>query len=202
MEVCVTYFKKHEFVNRGFLIGPYCPIYGWGCILINILLNQYKSNVVVVFMLIIIICSILEYLTSYVMEKIFHIRWWDYSNRKYNLNGRICLSNMLAFGVLGCLVIYIVNPFFLSLINKLPINEINIIALILLVIFLIDNIISTKIIFSLRNTVKSIEKDATAELTKTIKEIFLAKNYLYKRIIKSHPTMKHPKDLLIQFKRR
>jgi uncharacterized membrane protein len=202
MEVCVTYFKKHEFVNRGFLIGPYCPIYGWGCILINILLNQYKSNVVVVFILIIIICSILEYLTSYVMEKIFHIRWWDYSNRKYNLNGRICLSNMLAFGVLGCLVIYIVNPFFLSLINKLPINEINIIALILLVIFLIDNIISTKIIFSLRNTVKSIEKDATAELTKTIKEIFLAKNYLYKRIIKSHPTMKHPKDLLIQFKRR
>ena len=104
MEVIVTYPDTKKFVNRGFLIGPYCPIYGYCSIAMILLLNNVKSNILL-FLLCIIVCSIGEYATSYIMEKMFHARWWDYSKHKFNLNGRICLSNCLAFGVLGFLLI-------------------------------------------------------------------------------------------------
>jgi len=72
MEVCVSLVTKHRFVNRGFLIGPYCPIYGVGCLLITIFLSKYKDDILILFLLTIVICTILEYLTSFAMEKIFH----------------------------------------------------------------------------------------------------------------------------------
>ena len=71
---------KKKFVNRGFLIGPYCPIYGLGVILITLLLSRYKEDLIVLFFLSAILCGILEYFTSFFMEKLFKARWWDYSN--------------------------------------------------------------------------------------------------------------------------
>ena len=79
MEVIGKLIQQKKFINRGFLIGPYCPIYGHGAILITILLSRYKANPFILFFMAILICSILEYATSYFMEKIFHARWWDYS---------------------------------------------------------------------------------------------------------------------------
>lgn len=90
MEVLLTLYNEHKFVNRGFLLGPCCPIYGFGCIILYLLLKPYTNNVIVLFILTLFTCSVIEYITSYFMEKIFHLRWWDYSNLKYNLNGRIC----------------------------------------------------------------------------------------------------------------
>ena len=112
--------KEKKFVNRGFLIGPYCPIYGFGSILMILYLTQYKDNFVTVFLLGIFICCLLEYMTSYLMEKIFKARWWDYSDKKYNLNGRICGENALLFGLGSIVIIYLLNPFierFISLFN-------------------------------------------------------------------------------------
>ena len=111
MEVTLKSIELKKFINRGFLIGPICPIYGYGCLLIIILLKNFTSNIVLLFFSSVIICSILEYLTSYIMEKLFKARWWDYSRRKYNINGRICLNTMIPFGLLGCLMMYVVNPF-------------------------------------------------------------------------------------------
>ena len=120
MEVGCKLVELKKFINRGFLIGPYCPIYGWGCILIIILLNKYTNDPLVLFIMAIVICSILEYFTSYFMEKLFKARWWDYSRRKFNINGRICLETMIPFGLLGCLIMYFVNPFFVSIYSKIP----------------------------------------------------------------------------------
>ena len=114
VEVIDIFIKTHKLSNRGFLIGPYLPIYGSGCILIIILLNNQTNDLISLFLKSMIICSILEYFTSYIMEKIFKTRWWDYSDRKYNINGRICLVNMFFFGILGCILLYIINPFFTS----------------------------------------------------------------------------------------
>ena len=111
MEVIYTLVIDKKFTNRGFLVGPYCPIYGVGAVLIIILLSGYKERPIGLFVLAIVICSILEYFTSYIMEKLFKARWWDYSNRKFNINGRICLETMVPFGVIACLIVYIVNPF-------------------------------------------------------------------------------------------
>ena len=111
METILKTIEYKKFVNRGFLIGPYCPIYGCGALLMTFLLQGYVHDPIVLFVFNIIICSILEYSTSYIMEKIFKARWWDYSYTKYNINGRICLDTMIPFGLLGLLMMYVINPF-------------------------------------------------------------------------------------------
>ena len=120
MESVSDTIRKKKFVNRGFLIGPYCPIYGAGVLLITILLRKYNNDVWITFLMSLLICGTLEYLTSYVMEKLFNARWWDYSQRKFNINGRICLETLIPFGIAGTFIIYIANPFFLKFINMIP----------------------------------------------------------------------------------
>ena len=88
-EIDILILQK-KVVNRGFLIGPYCPIYGFGSLFIILFLNKYLDDPIVLFFMTMISCGILEYLTSFIMEKIFKTRWWDYSDEKFNINGRIC----------------------------------------------------------------------------------------------------------------
>lgn len=110
IEVIGVLVRDKRFVNRGFLIGPYCPIYGFGGISIVFFLTKFMNDPIALFVMAIFICSVLEYSTSFIMEKIFKTRWWDYSDKKFNINGRICLETMWAFGALACFVMYIVNP--------------------------------------------------------------------------------------------
>ena len=101
MEVTCKLFQFHRFINRGFLIGPYCPIYGFGAVFVTLLLSGFSDHPIAVFLLAMLVCGTLEYVTSYVMEKLFHARWWDYSQRKFNLNGRVCANTLIPFGLLG-----------------------------------------------------------------------------------------------------
>ena len=190
MEVGCKLVELKKFINRGFLIGPYCPIYGWGCILIIILLNKYTNDQLVLFIMAILICSILEYFTSYFMEKLFKARWWDYSRRKFNINGRICLETMIPFGLLGCLIMYFVNPFFVSVYSKIPSNILIIISSVLFTIFLIDNIISYTIMFKMKIPKIKISKDSTEEITEYVRSILAKRSFLYKRLMKAYPNMK------------
>ena len=196
IEVVGKLIEKHKFINRGFLVGPICPIYGWGCIAIILLLSKYKSSPIVLFLMAIIICSILEYFTSYFMEKLFHVRWWDYTRRKYNINGRICAETMIPFGILGCLVVYIVNPIFTGLLNKIPVNTLNILAIIIFTIYVIDNIVSLSVMFGFKGTLKTVEKDGTEEITKKVREVLLKRNFLYKRLVNAFPNIISKKERL------
>ena len=196
IEVVGKLIEKHKFINRGFLVGPICPIYGWGCIAIILLLSKYKSSPIVLFLMAIIICSILEYFTSYFMEKLFHVRWWDYTRRKYNINGRICAETMIPFGLLGCLVVYIVNPIFTGLLNKIPVNILNILAIIIFTIYVIDNIVSLSVMFGFKGTLKTVEKDGTEEITKKVREVLLKRNFLYKRLVNAFPNITSKKERL------
>ena len=137
MEVGCKLVQFRKFINRGFLIGPYCPIYGWGAIAITILLKRYTYDVLVLFVMSVLICSILEYFTSYFMEKVFHARWWDYSSKKFNINGRICLETLIPFGLLGLVIMYITNPFLLEIYQSIPPIVIHILSGILFIIFII-----------------------------------------------------------------
>lgn len=189
IEVIATYPDTKCFVNRGFLIGPYCPIYGNCAIAMILLLNNIKDPILL-FILSIIICSVGEYVTSYLMEKIFHARWWDYTKNKFNLNGRICLVNSLAFGVLGFLLIKFVNPFVVGLITKLSPTIMNILFYTILILFLIDNVISFKVIFKIKNmSVKYVHLDNTKEITEKVKKI-LSDNVLAKRVFKAFPNIR------------
>ena len=189
VEVIGILIQEKRFVNRGFFIGPYCPIYGVGGITIILLLNKYMKDPIVLFVMAIVICSLLEYFTSYIMEKLFKTRWWDYSNFKFNINGRICLETMWAFGALACFVIYVINPPLISLLESLPNIVFSIITYSIMVMFLIDNIISFKIISNVKITAKNVKKDNTEEMTKYVRDALSKKSLLNKRLINAFPNL-------------
>lgn len=193
MEVTLQLIQKHKFADRGFLIGPYCPIYGVGAILITIGLTKLEAYPLALFCVAIVVCAILEYLTSYVMEKIFHARWWDYSENKFNINGRICLETIIPFGLLGLALIYIINPFIFNQLAKIPEDMLNYIAIIVAVLFVVDNIISLKVILNVSATTKKFDKenpkDSTEEISQKVKEFLRGKSILNRRLINAFPKL-------------
>ena len=191
MEVTCKLVQYKRFINRGFLIGPYCPIYGYGALLITILLKRYTSDPIVLFVMAIVVCGTLEYLTSYFMEKIYKARWWDYSTKKFNINGRVCLETVIPFGILGLLIMYILNPFFIGKIEAIPPIILNVLSGILLIIYICDNIISGIVIRYVKKTEKDLGKelDNTEEITKKVKEILENKSVLHRRLVNAYPKL-------------
>lgn len=203
MEVTLTLITDKKFVNRGFLLGPCCSIYGCGCILLNLLLHNYTNNILVLFILTMFTCSSLEYITSFLMEKIFKLRWWDYSQMKFNINGRICLETMTPFSILGVLAIKYATPFFITNINKLSEKTILIISIILITLFIIDVIISLTIVFKLKFVSKNIKKDSTLDIKNAIKKFIKNDIYVYERIIESFPNLtKSLKEKALKLKKK
>ena len=193
LEVTCKYIDYKKFINRGFLIGPYCPIYGFGAVLITFLLYRYEEDPIVLFFMTILTCGALEYITSWAMEKIFKARWWDYSKRKFNLDGRICLGTLVPFGVFGLILTYITNPFLINCLDNVNIITLNIIAVVLFIMYIVDNVISTIIILGFRKTTIIVERegraDNTEEITKKVKEILAQKSWGYKRLINAFPSL-------------
>ena len=107
-------------MNRGFFYGPYIPIYGFGSLIALYPLLPFQNNPLIIFFLGSFLCSVMEYITSWVMEKLFHMRWWDYSYRKYNINGRVCLLNSTLFGLMLLALVYVVHPFAKHLVTSIP----------------------------------------------------------------------------------
>lgn len=190
LEVIYCYYHTGKIINRGFLIGPYCPIYGVGCVLIIILLKRYSSDVLALFIMSIVICSVLEYLTSYILEKLFKTRWWNYSNRKFNINGRICLETMIPFGVGGVIIMKVVNPFIVGLLNKLNDNMLFIVGGVILILFLIDNIISFSVVSKIKVSASKLKSDSTEEITEIVKKKLIEHSMFARRLIKSFPNIK------------
>ncbi len=158
-----------KFINRGFMIGPLCPVYGVGVVIITVLLGKYANDFVALFILATVLCGVLEYLTSYYMEKWFNARWWDYTKRRFNINGRVCLENLCAFGIAGSVILKYINPFFISLYMKVPDMVRHIITVILFITFIIDFVISLKIICSFKGETYA-KMDNTEEISSKVKE--------------------------------
>ena len=191
IEVIKTKFDDKKWVNRGFLIGPYLPIYGISAIVMVNYLTHYKGDIVTVFILALFICSFTEYMTSYVMEKLFNTRWWDYSDEKFNLEGRICLKNCFYFGLLGVLLVYVINPMFVRILNNINDGNLKIIGIITFVYFIFDYILSFWLISKLKDNYNIELKDMTEDLTKERKNILKKeKRKLQRRIIKAFPNLK------------
>lgn len=137
---CSIFAKK--FINRGFLIGPYCPIYGVAAVIIVIFLSGFKNNILILFLLSMLLSGIVEYFTSFVLEKIFKLTLWDYSKNKFNINGRVCLRNLLLFGILAIAVIEAIQPAIEKLYSFLSPTAITIILIIATVVFFTDIILT------------------------------------------------------------
>ncbi len=168
METVLCSIREHRFINRGFLNGPLCPIYGCGILLILTFLLPVRDSipraeaaVPVIFLAGAVLASAVEYFTSWAMEKLFHARWWDYSKHRFNLNGRICLSISAAWGLLATVFVYQIQPHFESLIawlyrlsSWLP----PIMAAVLLAALAVDTVISARIARTLGNKLEQLDK--------------------------------------------
>ena len=153
---CSILAKK--FVNRGFLNGPFCPIYGVGALLIVKLLSPFPDNLVILFFASLLLTSLLEYLTGFAMEKLFHAKWWDYSHRRFNIQGRVCLGNALIFGVMGVVVMRVVHPFVMRLVQMIPAFLAPFLAAGLAAYFVGDTIVTVRTILDLNKKVAELQK--------------------------------------------
>lgn len=150
-ECVLETFRQKKLVNRGFLNGPYCPIYGFGSLL-DVLVLGWIENPVCLFLVSAILTSTLEYITSIVMEKAFDVRWWDYNDfkftikgktidvGKFNINGRVCLVGALAFGTLSILLVKFIHPFIMIMTDKLTYPMFHYICFGLLILIAIDSL--------------------------------------------------------------
>ena len=173
--------------DRGFLLGPYCPVYGIGALYMYFTLDIFSYNPVSVFMVAMLGTSLLEYFTSYLMEIIFKARWWDYSDRKFNLAGRICLRNAIIFGIVGILFTYLLKPTYLDIINNVPSNILITSSIILFIIFAVDYIISFIATYKVRSGLIIALGDSTTEIDKKVKEILSRYRFRIRKMLKSFP---------------
>lgn len=137
-EVSYAATKTGKFVNRGFLNGPWCPIYGFGVVIVLAFLEPLKDNLLLLFLGSVVLTSALEWLTGFLLEKLFAQRWWDYSNEPFNLSGYICLRFSLAWGFACLFVVKLLHPTVLLFIRLIP-HLVGLVLLgILIVVMVID----------------------------------------------------------------
>lgn len=207
-------------VNSGFLYGLFCPMYGIGAV-IMLLAAKISNNIFIIFLMAVVIFTVWEYLVAVILEKLFKTKYWDYSNIKFNFQGRICLKNSIYWGILGVLLIFIIQPSIEKLVNLIPNDILLYINIILSIAILVDTSITIyRIMFidkkirqvfelgdmikekvaELKNT-EGIEKVYKENLQKVVKELKekqeLLKFKTYKRILrlkKAFPEM-HSENL-------
>lgn len=201
MEVGCKLVQFHRFINRGFLIGPYCPIYGFGAVAVTAALTRYADSPVLVFVMAVVICGTLEYLTSYIMEKLFHARWWDYSQRRFNLNGRVCANTLIPFGLLGLVMIYLVKPFLFGFFATLEQTVMDVLCIVLLATIVSDAIVSATVLGKIRHTAEMSGGDNTETVTRMVREQ-LQKVWLARRALRAFPYAQvYNKSLMERVKR-
>lgn len=145
---------RGQFINRGMLSGPYCPIYGFGMVLILNLLEPFKDNLFLLFISAILVTSLLEFLTGYVLEKIFHEKWWDYSESRYNLKGYICLENSIIWGFLCVFVVKLIHPMIEGVIRYLDGILGEVLLFIVMVLMLIDFILTITTLLKIKRHIR------------------------------------------------
>lgn len=186
IESTIVSLKEKRLVNRGFIKGPLLPIYGFGSIIVLFFCLPFKQNILFVYFAGMISATILEYLTGYIMELTLGIRYWDYSNNKFNYKGRICFSSSLFWGLLSVLMTFIIHTPIQGFVTK--INNLTPIITLISIYFLIDFIFSLINVLNLSNILKflSLKKIEMDNLIVQIKQETLStelKNTLTKRFI-------------------
>lgn len=147
-----------ELVNRGFVTGPFCPIYGFGALLILRLLTSFTNDFLTIFLAGMAITSVLEYVSSYILEVTFNTKWWDYSTYKFNLHGRVCLKNSLLFGLLCVALHFYIHPWIEFEVGKANLQNLEVITIAFTVVFTADFSHAVYTILKLNNKLMGLEQ--------------------------------------------
>lgn len=156
VETTYVSVPQGHFVERGFLFGPVIPIYAFGALFILYFLMPFSAHPLFIFTLGILLTSTLEYLTSYIMEKIFDMRWWDYSERKFNINGRICLRNSVLFGLLSVVLVEFIHPLVNQLLANFSTKQLEFFALVSFTLVTLDFILSLLNLIDFKKYIKEL----------------------------------------------
>lgn len=184
---CETVFctiKDKKFAYRGFLNGPWTPIYGFGGLLVVYFLVPFKEDPLTLFFVGMIVTTALEYVTSYLMEVIFDMKWWDYSDVSFNINGRVCLWFSIMFGVLSLVAVYFIYPPVEAVFLKMDPNHKMIVAFTFLAVFIADVSITVYMLFALNNTLKGLQENQT-NLEKALEDVMQSENASLTTILKT-----------------
>lgn len=186
LETVFKSINRKKFVNSGFLKGPFCPIYGFGAILIiqsfRLLNSISLSNLFFNLFVAIILTTLLEYYTGLILEELFKCKWWDYSNEFLNIKGRICLKYSIIWGILAYLLIKVIHPFYLTVITKVPLLLKYVFSIFIVLYFILDAMKSIAEIYNLRQILFTNYKSPLEQFSNKImkyKRIYLAFPRLY-----------------------
>ena len=201
VEMITCAIIEHRWTNRGFLCGPMIPIYGIGSLLLVWLLKPVKDHLFLVVLLGMLLTTSIEYITGYVLEKIFHNKWWDYSREKFNLHGYVCLKNAILFAIGSPIIIYIVDPYITSFLLQIIDSYVYVIGLILFILFLFDVVYSVLVAYNLRNRLIVVENLKNEKLARIpgMLEAILKKRIKHirkypKRLLKAFPNIVTSKE--------
>lgn len=147
LETIYAYIVLGHFDNRGFLIGPICPIYGSGMLILTVGLSQYKGHNTKLFFASAFVLTYFEYIAGFALDAIFGLKWWDYSNDFFNINGRICLFFTVSWGIISLIAVNFIHPFVEKITDKVT-NKITPVMLdsivkVLVMIWIIDMLLSS-----------------------------------------------------------
>ena len=170
MESVFRSFCEKKLINTGFLRGPFCPIYGFGATIMFLFLKQFENRLILLFCIAIIVLTAWEYIVGVILETLFHTKYWDYSDHKFNFQGRICLTNSICWGILGVLFVKYIHPFVQGIIAKIDINLLNYVMAIFFMVFLADMITTIIHVKNIKTTLEKIE-NINAEIKEKLKEI-------------------------------
>ena len=160
VEVAFVAITARRVENRGFLNGPVCPIYGCGMLGVLAALTPYRDNFILLFIGGFIICTAVELFGGWVLDKIFHMRWWDYTKNKFNIGGYVCLRFSIMWGLGVVAVMKLVHPPIFALVRRLPKIAGIIIISILVTIFAIDMVVTLKNLIGIRKSLGQLDKVA------------------------------------------
>lgn len=173
LETTYCSIGEKRFINRGFLTGPLCPIYGTAALVMTILIyNPFRDRPLLVFVLGIILCDLVEYITSFLMEKLFAARWWDYTYEFMNIRGRICLKHSLYWGVISIVFVDVIHPAVENLYSRINGQYLIFILAAVLTVFVLDLINAVRKALDIRKLhikLKNLSAALTSELN-TVKD--------------------------------
>lgn len=199
VEVIYTSYRSKKFINRGFLFGPFCPIYGYVIITVLILLHNFTQTPLLFLIGATLITTVIEYVTGVILEAVFKTKWWDYSKRKFNLGGKICLKFSIYWGFALLFFYYFIHPY----INTFTLNLLEkthyFFPTIFIIYITIDTVFSIISAYGMRkiiirlNKIKEEYKNNLEEFTKKRNEIYSKLKKRQQFLFKYLPNFKVPK---------
>ena len=197
IEVTLKAIQYRRFINRGFLTGPWLPIYGSGAALITVAAKcvpRGESSVSTTFLMSFLLCGLVEYSVSFWLEKRFHARWWDYSQKPMNLHGRVWIGNLTLFGLGGLFIVYAGNPFLIALFDRWPAAAKDSLAGALAAVFIADAVISHFVMRLVKTGVEHSAADNTEDINREVRRLMQDRSYFHRRFADAYPNVIYQTD--------